>query len=204
MKNKIMVFSGVALGGILITGFQNCSSKVSFSSKVPTTIQQSLVPLDDDDSNNQSAGVPSTNSGPSDPGTQPNNSGPSDPGTQANNGGPSNPGTSPNNNNEASNGGGPACNHGHGHNGRSDEMVGCLLLEEHGQKLKLGLLTSSLEGVRSRADSVCIPKSVCLGIVAQAFKVNTEVAPGSHGFCAHNPNVQHLNAEQVQALLPQP
>jgi hypothetical protein len=216
MKTNLRIISGILFGGVLVTGFQNCTSKVDFSSS-DGKVLQSLVATQEYPGDQppqpgpQPQPAPQPNPDPSNPpvvdNPPPNNPPPVDnapptdgnpppvvdnpppvdnpPGDEHPPKGPKNPPPV----SEESGGG---------------DLVGCILLEGHGQSLKVGLLTQNLEGVESRVDSVCMPASSCLGEVANAFKVPTEVAPGSQGFCHGNPNVQHLTAAQVHSLLPVP
>jgi len=206
MNGKVRVVCGIVFSGALITAFQNCSSKVGFSAQSSSGTMQSLVPLNPTD-----GGSPTPSPTPT-PGPEPSPlPAPSPQPPVVSNPAPSPtpapaPAPSPTPDNPP-----PVCEHGsscdhpcqHDQGNDGDGLVGCILLEGHGQSLKLGLLTSKLNGVDSRAESVCIPADVCLNQVAAAFKVPTEVAPGSQGFCNGNPNIVHLTAAQVQNLLSQ-
>jgi hypothetical protein len=79
-----------------------------------------------------------------------------------------------------------------------DEYVACILVE-HGKSLKLGLVTTTtMGGVNSVAESVCVTKVECLGDVAKAFNV---LGAYERGYCEHNPNVKRLTDAQVKNLL---
>jgi len=89
----------------------------------------------------------------------------------------------------------------HEHDCESDkdsELVSCILID-NGKSLKLGLVTtSSLGGVDSVAEAVCISRTECLGDVAKAFNVKGAY---DRGYCEHNPHVKSLTDAEVKTLL---
>jgi hypothetical protein len=76
-------------------------------------------------------------------------------------------------------------------------LVACIL-NRSGKSLKLGYVESSLSGVTSVAQSVCISPAACLNIVSQAFQVEGVY---DRGYCDHNPNVKRLTDAEVQSLV---
>lgn len=77
------------------------------------------------------------------------------------------------------------------------EYVACIITD-HGNSLKLGLMTTGLGGVNSVAESVCVTRSECLGDIASSFNVRGAY---ERGYCEHNPNVRRLTDDEVKALL---
>jgi hypothetical protein len=209
------VRSTIAILGLsfLLAGFQNCS-QVGFSKSGDGKVMQSLVPVDGGDGSGSGAGTGTTSndggSGTVGSGTPSGGDSPGGGtvGSGTTSGGPSG-GDSPGGGTVGSgttSGGGPGG--GPGSSGGSscandnvsadcEEYVACIL-DGPGKSVKLGMISSDLQGVHAVAEAVCVTVHECVGPIAKYFHVQ---GPYERGWCGHNPHVPELTDSQVDALL---
>jgi len=77
------------------------------------------------------------------------------------------------------------------------DYVACIL-DGPGDSVKLGLVSTKLDGVNAVAQSVCVTRAECLGDIAKTFHVK---AAEDRGYCGNNPNVALLTDAEVKTLL---
>lgn len=80
---------------------------------------------------------------------------------------------------------------------KDEDYVACILVD-HGKSLKLGIVDDQGGGVHSVAQSICVPKSTCLGEVAKHFQVEGAY---DRGYCDHNPHVRRVTDSECKTLL---
>ncbi len=182
---RMRVVLSMLAGGVVVLLFQNCTPNVSFSSKDGLRQDEALVRIDDVNESDETSSAAPPPPPPTIPQTLPPTG--SLPPTDAD----ADHDNDNDNDNDDQESSSPV------DDGENADWVACIL-KDHGKSLKLGLMTSGLVGGNSRAESVCVTRGACLGMVAEAFAVEG-ISEG--GFCEHNPHVRRLSDVEVRALL---